>query len=126
MPALTHSVLWRSFSEGMYVFHDPDLLRGKKHVLIVLAPDRSHPAYEEALLVYEEALDQLEASDIAVRFEDHPGGLLHSKYECEPDAFRTYFFDKEGDLLATDTVVIPTDHIYALLGRKERQEYLTL
>ena len=129
MSGLLNSVFWRSLSEGLYVFHDPELLRGKKNVLIILAQDRANPQYQEALALYETLGDELKSHDVAVRFEDHPGGLLHEKFQCGTEAFRCFFINKAGDLLACGDQVIDPPQLYELLRTSDlddHQNYMIL
>ncbi|MBC7659338.1 MAG: hypothetical protein H7249_06490 [Chitinophagaceae bacterium] len=117
MSGLRNSVLWRSLSEGMYVFHDPALLRGKKNVLIILGHDRSHPLYQEAKELYEAIADDLAPYDVELRFEDHTGGLLHEKFECDQDAFRCFFINKQGETLYGGREILEPIKLYTMLGQ---------
>ncbi len=95
----------RAWSEGiwMYLFHDSSLERGKKHVLVVLAPDRTHPEFKamfDNFSAVEKELD--ESYDLKVFFEDHPAGYLHEKFETPPQEFRWYLIDIHGDRIAQD------------------------
>lgn len=99
----------RSWSEGiwMYLFQDSELQQGKKHVLVVLAPDRNEPAFEamtREFMAVEKELD--EVHNLRVFFEDHPGGLLHEKFGLPAQAFHWYLIDIHGhDLAESDKVI---------------------
>ena len=93
----------RSWSEGiwMYLFHDSALQRGKKHVLVVLAPDRTNPGFDvmsKAFRAVEEELDEIH--HLRVFFEDHPGGFLHEKFNVPAQQFIWYLVDIHGDEIA--------------------------
>jgi hypothetical protein len=92
----------RSWSEGiwMYLFHDSTLQQGKKHVLVVLAPDRTHPGFEamnETFTEVEKELDEIH--NVRVFFEDHPGGYLHEKFDVSAQQFQWYLIDIHGNLI---------------------------
>ncbi|RYZ81513.1 MAG: hypothetical protein EOP04_23840, partial [Proteobacteria bacterium] len=68
----------RSLSEGMYVFGDPELQRGKNHSLVALAPDRAHPYFEDVVATFQPIEDELnKLHHVKLFLEDHPGGYLH-------------------------------------------------
>lgn len=90
----------RSLSEGMYVFHDPELQRGRNHALVALGPDRTHPCFERFVDTFETIEKELEdLHHVRLFLEDHPGGYLHEKFDCEPQEFHCYLIDREGNLL---------------------------
>ncbi len=92
----------RSWSEGMwmYLFHDSELQRGKKNVLVVLAPDRTHPVYQamhESFTEVEKELDEIH--NVRIFFEDHPGSFLHEKFNLGAQDFQWFLIDIRGNLL---------------------------
>ena len=90
----------RSLSEGMYVFKDPELQRGKNHSLIAVAPDRAHPFFEQFVDTFEGIEKELmDLHHVKLFLEDHPGGYLHEKFECQPQEFHCYLINREGNLL---------------------------
>ncbi len=92
----------RSWSEGiwMYLFQDSELQQGKKHVLVVLAPDRTHPAFEAMNKTFKDVEKELdEIHNVRVFFEDHPGGYLHEKFDVSAQQFQWYLIDIHGHLV---------------------------
>ncbi len=110
----------RSWSEGiwMYLFQDSELQQGKKHVLVVLAPDRNEPAFESMAKEFKAVEKELdEVHNIRVFFEDHPGGLLHEKFALAPQAFHWYLIDIHGnDVAESDKVISVSEVIQRLKG----------
>lgn len=84
----------------MYLFQDSELQQGKKHVLVVLAPDRTHSAFEamnKTFMDVEKELDEIH--NVRVFFEDHPGGYLHEKFDVSAQQFQWYLIDIHGHLV---------------------------
>ena len=111
-------LLIRSLSEGLWVFRDPDLQQGTKHVLVVMAPDRANEYYRESQIAFgpiEEELDTV--YDIKLYFEDTPDGYLHEKFSCAPDEFKAVVLDKNGDVRLFSNESISRDELMeSLLG----------
>lgn len=111
----------RSWSEGiwMYLFQDSDLQRGKKHVLVVLAPDRTDPGFEGMQQNFVNVEKELnETHDLRVFFEDHPGGFLHEKFDVPAQDFRWYLIDIHGNLLAHSDRVVSVREVLNFLDKK--------
>lgn len=92
----------RSWSEGiwMYLFHDSELQKGKKNVLVVLATDRTVPAFQamqETFTDVEAELDEIH--NLKIFFEDHPGGYLHEKFDVPAQQFQWFLVDIHGNLI---------------------------
>lgn len=110
----------RSWSEGiwMYLFNDAKLQKGKKHVLAVLAPDRTHPAFEAmqaTFLDVEKELD--EVHNIRVFFEDHAGGHLHEEFDLSSQEFQWFLIDIHGNLVdQSDRAISVLDVLNRLKG----------
>ncbi len=107
-------IVKRTWSEGiwMYLFHDSELQRGKKSVLVVLAPERTHPAYqamEESFSEVEKELD--EVHNVKVFFEDHPGGFLHEKFDLGAQHFQWYLIDIHGKLVDRSDRAVSVLHV---------------
>lgn len=109
----------RSLSEGMYVFKDPELQRGKNHSLIAVAPDRAHPYFEQFVDTFEGIEKELmDLHHVKLFLEDHPGGYLHEKFECKPQEFHCYLIHREGNLiLERDVPFSEQDVMQGLFGR---------
>lgn len=111
----------RSWSEGiwMYLFHDSELQKGKKHVLVVLAPDRTHPAFEAMERTFSDVEQELdEIHNVRVFFEDHPGGFLHEKFDLSAQEFQWYLIDIHGNLVdQSDRAISVLDVLSRLKGQ---------
>ncbi len=112
----------RSWSEGiwMYLFHDSDLDRGKKHVLVVLAHDRTHPTFEAMQSAFSDVEHELdELHNLKIYFEDHPGGYLHEKFDIPPQEFQWFLIDIHGNVLEHSSRLISVlDVLNRLKGPK--------
>ena len=108
----------RSLSEGiwMYLFQDSALQRGKKHVLVVLAPDRTDPNFDvmsKAFKAVEKELDEIH--HLRIFFEDHPGGYLHEKFDLTAQQFAWYLIDIHGNCIGGSSEAISVADVLAQL-----------
>ncbi len=113
----------RSWSEGvwMYLYNDSELQQGKKHVLVVLAPDRNDPPFEAMAHEFGAVEDELdEIHNLKVFFEDHPGGLLHEKFNIPAQAFHWYLIDIHGTEIADSDKAVSVSEIMMKLKAKEK------
>jgi hypothetical protein len=117
MAGLISSLVWRGISEAMLVRNDIKRFRGKKNVLVVLAPDRTHPGMVEAKRLYE----QLTGEDWAFVKEDYPEGRLHERFQCPPQEFRVVVVDKEGEVRSETQRVLPLNEVFEKVTAEARQ-----
>lgn len=92
------SAIWRAASEGVLIHNDIKRFRGKKKVLVALAPDRTHPEMVKFTQAYGPLKDELEKHNTVIFVEDHPRGPVHERFHCTDDEFIFALVGYHGDV----------------------------
>ena len=92
------SFIWRGISEWNLRQLDIKRFRGKKRVLVALAPDRTDEAMQAFHRVFDREQDALERRDTEIFIEDHPEGPVHKRFECAPQEFKVLLVEKDGSI----------------------------
>jgi hypothetical protein len=117
MPGLFGSVVWRAISEGMLVANDIKRFRGKKRVLVALAPDRTHPEMEKFTRLYGPLKEKLEAIDTVIFVEDHPRGPVHDRLKCADGEFKFALIGFHGQTEMEAPFTLLPEHLRDNLGQ---------
>lgn len=116
------SFLWRGISEYLLVKQDIKRFRGKKNVIAVMAIDRNHPEFKRAERYFARIGSE---GDVAFVTEDHPDGPLHTRFQCDDQAFCFALVDKQGKVLAQEDHTLTLNVVRDLLhlNQPERAIY---